>query len=560
MLINLHVKNLALIEETDIDFTDHLNILTGETGAGKSVLIGSIQSALGGKIPKDMIRAGSDGALIELVFHTESEPVRRLMEEYEIPFEEGEIIISRRVTSQRVINKVNDHTITVSRLKELSPYLLDLSGQHENQLLLKPANHLLILDSFAKTDIKPARDEVEETFHRYQELSRRLSETDIGEEQRLREMEFLKYEIGEIEAASLKEGEDEELEILFEKISHSRDILDACGQAIGLTSRGSSSASEQIGLAIRTLSEASGYDDAIGGLIELASTADDLLNDFNRELSDYMTSMEFDEETYHVTEERLDLINHLKAKYGDSIPAILAWRDKSRAKYEQLLHHDEEISALKEEFSACKKDLDSLCARLTRLRKEAAMPLAEAIRQALLDLNFKDVQFEIAFLDTGHFTRTGKDQVSFMISTNPGLPMKPLHEIASGGELSRIMLAIKSILADEEQIETLIFDEIDTGISGRTAQKVSERLSLLARDRQVIAITHLPQIAAMADSHFLIEKTSDEKSTISRIYSLNEEESVEELARMLGGARITDTVLANAREMKKLAKPSPDSD
>ena len=554
MLINLHVRNLALIEESDIDFTDHLNILTGETGAGKSILIGSIQSALGGKIPKDMIRSGSDGALIELVFQTSSEPVRRLMEEYEIPFEEGEIIISRRITNQRVVNKVNGCSITLSRLKELSPLLLDLSGQHENQLLLKPANHMRILDSYARSAVGEVREEVEKEYHRYQDLSKRLSSRDIGEEERLREIEFLQYEIREIESASLREGEDEELEELYEKISHSRDILENCGQAWQLTGEGQASASDRIGDAIRYLSEAAGYDSDVEDLVEQASTIDALLNDLNRALADYISSMEYDEQTFHDTEERLDTINHLKAKYGKSIAEVLAYRDKSKERYEQLINHDEEIEALKKEHAASEKKLRELSGELTARRKETAIPLAAQIREALLDLNFKEVRFEISFEDIGHFTKDGTDAICFMIQTNPGLPLRPLHEIASGGELSRIMLAIKSILADEEGIETLIFDEIDTGISGRTAQKVSERLSALAGNRQVIAITHLPQIAAMADAHFLIEKTSDENSTISRIYALDEEESVRELARMLGGVRITETVLANAREMKKLAK------
>ncbi|MBQ9157218.1 MAG: DNA repair protein RecN [Eubacterium sp.] len=554
MLINLHVKNLALIEETEIDFTDHLNILTGETGAGKSILIGSIQSALGGRIPKDMIRNGSDSALIELIFQTESDQVKGLMEDYEIPFEDGEIIIQRRITNQRVVNKVNGTSVTISRLKELSPFLLDLSGQHENQLLLKPANHLKILDSYARQEIGPVREQTAAAYSQYHRLAQELSRLNIGEEERLREMEFLKYEIREIEGASLQPGEDEELEQLFEKISHSRDILSACGQAHYLTSEGNNSAASQIGEAIRSLTDASAYDDDLAGLLEQASTVDALLNDFNRDLADYIASMEFDEETFHETEERLDQINHLKAKYGDGIPAIFAYLDKSRKRYDELTHHDEHIEKLRSECDKAENELKSLSNKLSSLRKKAAVPLAQSIRQALLDLNFNDVRFEIAFEEREEAGRDGIDSVCFMISTNPGLPMRPLHEIASGGELSRIMLAIKSILADEEQIETLIFDEIDTGISGRTAQKVSERLSSLASGRQVIAITHLPQIAAMADSHYLIEKTSSENSTISQIIPLNEEESVEELARMLGGSQITETVLENAREMKKLAR------
>lgn len=556
MLINLHVKNLALIEESDIDFTDHLNILTGETGAGKSILIGSIQSALGAKIPKDMIRSGCDSALIELIFHTENRRVEELLKEYEIPFEEGEVIISRRITNSRVINKVNDCSITTARLKELSPLLLDLSGQHENQLLLKPANHLMILDSYDKEHIAPVKEQVCTAFHRYQKAKQELSRQNSGEEERLREIEFIKYELQEIESAALQDGEDEELEVLYEKISHARDILEFSRKAYGCTSGENESASNQIGQAIRLLSEAQEYDSEIDGILEQLNTVDSLLNDCNRELSEYMSSMEFDEETYRETENRLDTINHLKAKYGDTIEKIRQYQKKQQERYDQLLHYDEHIATLKAEYEAASADYDRLCESLTLLRKKASAPLAEAIRQALMDLNFMDVRFEIAFLDQNTATQEGKDSVCFMISTNPGLPVKPLHEIASGGELSRIMLAIKSILADEEQIETLIFDEIDTGISGRTAQKVSERLAALAKKRQVIAITHLPQIAAMADSHFLIEKTSDENSTISRIYPLSEDESIRELARMLGGMKITDAVLENAREMKSFAKIS----
>lgn len=553
MLINLHVKNLALIEETDIDFTSHLNILTGETGAGKSILIGSIQSALGSKIPKDMIRNGCDSALIELVFHTESDVVKQKMEEFDIPFEDGEIIISRRITNNRVINKVNDCSVTAARLKELSPFLLDLSGQHENQLLLKPQNHRRILDNYNKTEIAPVKETVAGLFRQYQETERQLKEQNLGEEERIREIEFLKYEIQEIESAALKEGEDEELEELFQRISHSRDILTACASVYEMTSGSSSSAENLLGMAIRSLSDVTKYDESVGTLMEELSTVDGLLNDFNRDLSEYMSSMEFDEETFVQTEERLDLIHRMQAKYGDSIPAIKEYKARAESRLEALLHFDERMEELKAKRDRLAVQLNDACAKLTALRKKAAVPLAESIKNALLDLNFNQVRFEIAFTEAPACRADGKDDVCFMISTNPGMDVRPLQETASGGELSRIMLAIKSVLADEEQVETLIFDEIDAGISGRTAQKVSERLSQIAGKRQVIAITHLPQIAAMADSHYLIEKTSDNNSTISRIYRLSEEESVEELARMLGGAEITSTVLDNAREMKKFA-------
>ena len=554
MLINLHVKNLALIEEADIDFHNHLNILTGETGAGKSILIGSIQSALGSKIPKDMIRKGCDSALIELIFHSESQAVKERLEEYEIPYEEGDIILSRRITNSRIINKINDCTITVARLKELAPLLLDLSGQHDNQLLLRPSNHLEILDRYDKEEISPLKKKVAAVYHDYRALLSQLASESMGEDQRLRELEFLKYQIREIEDARLIVGEDEELEEQYQKISHAREILSLCSSVYQQTSDGADNASLLVGHSFRQLQQAAAYDNDLEPVLEQLGTIDALLGDFNRELSSYMASMEFDEATYREIEDRLNQINHLKAKYGGSIDAIHQHLETSRASYDKLTHFQEYLADLESRKESLRSELDRLCKKLTGCRQRAAAPLAEQIRQALYDLNFIDVDFSIDIRQKEEASADGRDHVCFMISTNPGMPKGPLHEIASGGELSRIMLAIKSILADEDQIETLIFDEIDTGISGRTAQKVSERLAKIAEKRQVIAITHLPQIAAMADSHYLIEKSSDKHSTISSIRLLSQEDSVAELARMLGGARITEAVVENAREMKSLAK------
>ena len=553
MLINLHVKNLALIEEADVDFYDHLNILTGETGAGKSILIGSIQSALGGKIPKDMIRQGCDSALIELVFHTESQAVKEKMAEFEIPFEDGEIILSRRITSQRIINKINDCTITVSRLKELAPLLLDLSGQHENQLLLRPANHLLLLDRYSGQESAELKEKISGLYHACKNLDGELAKEEIGEDQRLRELEFLQYEIREIEEAKLLPHEDEELEDQYLKISHSRDILTLCGSAYDQTSEGNFNASAAVGYAFRDLEQASSYDSDLQALTEQIGAIDALLGDFNRDLSAYMRSMEFDEQTFHEIEDRLNQINHLKAKYGGSLEQIFRYLADSKEKLNKLSNYEEYITDMKRRREGLYKQLTEECRRLTQIRQQASLPLAEQIKKALLDLNFTEVEFGIDLSPKDEPGPDGQDNVCFMISTNPGLPMGPLNQIASGGELSRIMLAIKSILADEDQVETQIFDEIDAGISGRTAQKVSERLHLIASGRQVIAITHLPQIAAMADAHFLIEKSSDRQTTISSIRLLDEEESVRELARMLGGAKITEKVLDNAREMKALA-------
>ena len=559
MLINLHVKNLALIRESDVDFSQMLNILTGETGAGKSVLIGSIQSALGGRIPRDMIRPGADSALIELVFHTESPAVKNMLAQFDIPWEDGEVIISRRVTSQRVINKVNDTTITIGRLKELAPLLLDLSGQHENQLLLKTENHRRILDSYAGESLRPVKEKVAALYHEYMKLKGQLEEDTIGEEERIREIEFLSFEIDEITNARLREGEEEELEEEYRRISHAREILSDCQEIHMMMSEGRDNASDLAGRAVRLAGNVADIDSRAEDLLSQITTIDALIGDFNRELSAYIDDMEYDDETFAQIEERLDLIQHLKSKYGPDVKSIFAYRKRSEEKREKLTHYEEHLAALKENFSRTGEMLEKECSILSSLRKKAALPLQDRIRKALMDLNFLQVRFEIEVEDSERFSEQGKDRVCFMIAPNPGMDMCPLAQIASGGELSRIMLAIKSVLADEEEIETLIFDEIDTGISGRTAQKVSEKLALIARKRQVIAITHLPQIAAMADTHYLIEKTSDEDMTISHIYKLNEEEAGKELARMLGGTKITGAVMENAREMRRLAQQYKDS-
>lgn len=365
MLINLHVKNLALIEEAEVDFTNHLNILTGETGAGKSILIGSIQSALGAKIPKDMIRNGCESALIELIFHTENKEVQKKMKEFEIPFEDGEIIISRRITNNRVINKVNDISVTIGRLKELSPLLLDLSGQHENQLLLKPQNHLKIIDSYHRSVIAPVKEKIANLYQKYQEIRKKISEQNIGEEQRFREMEFLKYEIQEIEGANLQRGEDEILENDYQRISHAREILSDCLAVHEMTAGQSGCAGDLIGSAVQKLCVVENLDVAAKGLTEQLQTIDSLLNDFNRELSGYIDSMEFDGEQFAQLEERLNLINHLKAKYGDSLEKIQKYHDDSVEKYEKLSNYEEYISEMKRELSKVEETLDIQCQKLT---------------------------------------------------------------------------------------------------------------------------------------------------------------------------------------------------
>lgn len=554
MLVNIHVKNMALIKEADIALGNGLNILSGETGAGKSILLGAIAVALGLQGFKGFAREGAEYALSELVFVAENPEQRALLEELGIPMEEDEVIISRRLSKGRAASKINGETVPVSLVKKVGALLIDIHGQHENQALLHIRKHLELLDDFAKENLGNIREEYQKSYHEYGELKKELEQAQLDNAARAKEMDFLSFEIGEIEEASLQKGEDESLEEDYKKLANGREILEAVTEAYHLC--GTDGASDSTGRALRSLASVAEYDSSLKALYGQLMDVDNLLNDFSREVSSYAQELDVDEETLHSTEERLDLINRLKTKYGNTIEAILEYKEEKKKRFQVLEHYEEYLAELESRFAACRKKLDEQAEALTRIRKEAAVRFSEQVCQALQELNFLDVRFELEFRRLEDYTPSGLDEVCFMISTNPGQPLRPVQDTASGGELSRIMLAVKSIMADQEKVETLIFDEIDSGISGRTAQKVSEKLAVIAGTHQVICITHLAQIAAMADVHFMIEKKVLGEETQTSIRQLDERESIEELARILGGAKITQTVLDGAKEMKELAKTS----
>ena len=554
MLQNIHVKNMALIDEADVDFGGHLNILTGETGAGKSIIIGSISTALGGKVSRDVIRKDAEYALVELNFKVNSPQILAELEKMEIPVDGDEVVISRRITGSRSVARINGELVSLPVLRQAAALLIDIHGQHEHQSLLHKDKHLAILDQFSREEMASVKDALKDSYREYMILKKEMDGAITDEGKRLSEISFLQYQIEEIENANLQDGEEEQLDKAFRKMSHARQMMESVAAAHGMTGyEGASSAGDLVGRALRELSSVEKYDEAIGGLISMLTDIDGLLNDFNRELADYESGLTFDESVYHETEDRLNLIQRLKTKYGSSIAEILAHQAECQEELEKLDDYENYLSGLRMKLDQAEKELKDLSDKLTTIRRANAAVLQERIKAALIDLNFLDVRFEIHCEPLGHYTENGQDSIEFMISTNPGETVKPLGKVASGGELSRIMLAVKSVLADADAIETLIFDEIDTGISGRTAQKVSEKMALIGKEHQVICITHLAQIAAMADQHFLIEKKTKDAVTRTHIYPLTEEKSVEELARILGGAKITDTVIQSAKEMKNLA-------
>lgn len=555
MLLGLHVKNFAIIDEVEVDFRDNLNILTGETGAGKSILIGSINVALGGKVSKQMIRTGAEYALVELIFEAADPEILKKLEEYDIVSEDLQVVITRKIMANgRSICRINGEVTTTTILKEVTRKLLDIHGQHEHQSLLYKQKHLEILDRYAREEIGERKEEISKQYQEYISIKKELEDASMDEEKRLRELSFLEYELNEIEQAKLIEGEDEELQEEFRRLSNSRSITENLSEVYQSIAGDGDCVSDIIGRDVRLMNKASEYDKTLLEYANELSELEQLIQDFSRQIADYLDDFENSEEEFLRVQERLDQINQLKSRYGGSIDEIKNYAKEAAKRLERLQNHEEYMEQLKQKLYSTEKELEQKCKNLSDIRKEKAQKLTEQIKKALIDLNFLDVAFEMTFVRTKNFTANGYDEAEFILSTNPGEPKQPLSCVASGGELSRIMLAIKSVLAEKDEIKTLIFDEIDVGVSGRTAQKVSEKLAVIAACHQVLCITHLPQIAAMADQHFLIEKTIDQNITKTRIFPLEEEASVHELARILGGVEITESVLPNAREMKELAR------
>ena len=554
MLVNLHVKNLALIDEADVNLGDGLNILTGETGAGKSILIDAVNMALGAKTARGLLRENGEPAGVELLFQISGKEKEKALGELGVAAEEdGSVLISRRMSGGRSVCRINDETVTVSRLRAVTALLIDIHGQHEHQSLLRKAKHLEILDAYARLREQEVKGRLGAAYRVLTEAEKELASYEMGEEERIREMDFLSYEIGELEQAGLKDGEIEELELRHKQMVNGARILEGLSKAMEYAG-GETGAGDLLSRAVRELSEAAHYDESLSELLSQAEEAEGLVNDLGRALADHAAGLEFDDRELSELESRLDLLHGLQVKYGGTYGGMVQALEDRREKLEALRDFDDRKRAAKEAFETARGEAYCLAEALSGIRKEEAEKLTGSIREALVDLNFLEVRFSVEFTELPRIGADGIDEVEFLLSTNPGEPLKPLSQVASGGELSRIMLAIKAVLADSDDVPTLIFDEIDSGISGRTAQKVSEKLNEIGKSHQVICITHLPQIAAMADSHYKIEKTVKGGRTVTEVTRLGEKEEIEELGRLLGGVSITKTVEKNAREMKELAK------
>lgn len=552
MLNSLHVKNFAIIDEVWIDLKKGFNVLSGETGAGKSILIGSVLAALGGRFSKDMLGSRGDYSLVELEFESDNEEIKKLLSDNDLEVSD-EIIISRRISeSGRSVCRINGETVSASLLKSIAGKLIDVFGQHEHHSLLSKPSHRRIVDGFSE-EIMKLLPEVANAYKEYDIAAGKYHDASVSGKMSERELDLLKYELQEIEATALKPGEDDILEERFRVLSSAEKLQNALSGALTKLCDGYGSAEVQLCDSIKALSKVTGIDGNIDDIsnrldilsAELSGIASEL-RDYEAELSE--SGMEFEE-----VSARLDIINRLKSKYGRRIEDILEYAENVAARIEKNDDYELYLENLLKEKNFKYEKLCELSEKLSELRKSTGLILADNISKAMKELNFEHAVFEVRIGRKDAPDELGFDDVEFYLSTNVGEAAKSILSCASGGELSRIMLAIKSVIADGGSINTLIFDEIDVGISGRTAQKVAEKIARLSRSSQIICITHLPQLAAMADMHFLIEKHNDGEKTSTDIHPLYDEDIIKELGRMLSGALVTSSVLENAREMKQLA-------
>lgn len=553
MLLNLHVKNFALIDEIDIDFNEGLNILTGETGAGKSVILGSLNIAMGAKAEKDIIRTGCEYALVEVLFSVDKN-TRDTLTDMGVSFEDDTLLVQRKIMPQRNVFKVNGETFNASFVRLVSELLIDVYGQHDYQNLLNSKNHIDIFDSYLPDSFEDSLNDYKNTYKEYLRIKKELDAPLIDDQAREREIALLTYQINEIEEASLKADEEENVETRLKVLENASKIQGSLGAVNNLISGEYSSASGSVDEALRELSSISHYDDNLEKLCESLNSISEMISDFSREADNLYNEYSPDEAELVTLRERYELINDLERKYGRTIEEVLKYRDDKEIELNNLRDLKEVREKLERDYDVCKADMEKKAGKISSLRVKASSSFNAAIEESLKDLNFNQSRFEVNISESPDYTNMGKDNVKFTISVNPGEALKALESVSSGGELSRIMLALKTVSASKDEVKTMIFDEIDAGISGTTAWQVAKKLALLSRSHQVICITHLQQIASMADAHFKIEKeVTDNERTSTYINLLDKDGEIAEISRMLGDEEASDTFKDNALEIKKRA-------
>lgn len=534
MINHISIKNFAIIENTEVDFEDGLNIITGETGSGKSIVIEAISLALGSRADTSAIRTGADKAVVQLLGSLDGE----------------EILITREVSAAgKNLCKLNGELVTLAQLNQVCAKLADIHGQYDNQSLLNPEYHQVLLDTYKTDLISPAKAQVSGIFEKFAACRSELSSLLSAEKENARKKDFYQYEVAEIDKADLTPGEDEELADRISLLQNSEKIFANIEKSYAIMSDEAPSVLDGMGSAVRAVEEISGFSKDLESLSQEFSDIYYRLQDLCSELRSVKDGITFSPSELDAAISRMDLIDNLKKKYGNSIEEILEYRDNIAAQLSLIENFDDVKIKLERELITLKKELLAACASLTEIRREVASELEAKIQKELVDLNFHDSRINIAIEPLTAPTAEGMDKVEILISTNKGQPLKPLYKVASGGEMSRIMLAFKNIISSYDMIPTLIFDEIDNGISGITASIVGKKLREISREHQILCITHLPQIAACGDHHYRIYKESDDETTFTTVDRLSEDEKVSEIARLLGGTNITETTLQSAREL-----------
>lgn len=554
MLENIQVKNVALIDMAEVEFGEGLNILTGETGAGKSILLSSVQLALGAKADKGLIRTGAEFASVTLTFLPDDEQKERL-KDLDIDCEDDILVLQRRIYPNKSVCKINGENVILKTMQSVAQLLIDIHGQREHQAILKADVQEEMLDSYAMDEISGDLQRIRELYRDYKKLKLQYEELANQDTDYTRELDFARFELDEIEKAELTEGEDEKLQEQYERLSNAKKIQDSVGSVQEILGGQNNSLLNEMSMALRTLLPVRDYDEELADAYTQLSDVEMVVQDCIHSLDRYLDHFEMDASDLQRISDRLNLINHLKDKYGSHMEDIFQYAQTLSEKISRMENREQTLVSLQNQMEELLSSYDELSQSLYEKRKKACMELSEKMTQAMVDLNFEQCRFEVfCEHDKEHRKKNGCDSIAFMISLNPGEPLKPLANVASGGELSRIMLAVKTIFADKDRTGTLVFDEIDSGISGKTAWKVSEKLAVLRKEHQVICITHLPQIAAMADCHFCIRKSTTDNRTSTSVHRLTEEESIAEIGRLLGTDELTDAVLQNAAEMKNMAK------
>ncbi len=556
MLEKLHIKNFALIDELEVKFKAGLNVLTGETGSGKSIIFEAISFVLGEKADKEQIKSGKDAAEVWAVFSVDNDFVAERLAEKEIkPDDEGCVLLERSFGTDGKSNcKINGRTVTVGMLKEVSEYLVDIHGQYDHQSLLKNDSQLVLLDRLCGDSIKDNLVKIKERYKGFKETLKMLEDMNGDDADREAKIDLYKFQINEIKMAALKPGEEEELNEKRDVMANGVKLKKFSDEALNVLYRNdNNSASDRIAQALDSVGNITKYDAAQVPVEEALESIAAQLEGVIEKLRNYSDNIESDPRELDEIELRLQLIYELKKKYGSTIEEINGFVDKAEEKLAFIENSAELLMEYQIRKEADERIINKLADEVSEVRHQEAMMLGKQIEDVLYDLGMINAVFNVSVTPADQINERGKDKVEFLISANLGEEPKPLNKIASGGEMSRVMLALKVILADVDQIGTFIFDEIDTGISGRTAQRVAEKMARVAKSHQILCITHLPQIAAMADNHYLIDKISSDEGTTTIVTELEENEVQEELARLIGGAKITEATLNAARDMKAMA-------